>query len=220
MKTIAQYSSDLLTTEMTDPKTQKNRSFLLGFLDFVILNIAFWGTHWFKYQKFALYEVHKELYVAILVLWLLTSLYWKKLSVVQHESFWTGFKVITKANVGLTMLLSLLIISFRLTAASRLLAYGSCLVFYLLEVIGYLIFYKCWRNAAQLEKAHKAEKPVWEKRSIILLIIDGALWFLSLQIILVLYKAGLFLKKSILTMQYFRVFYGSLFQLLLTSMTY
>lgn len=196
MKPKAYQNDNTAATEVSMENRPTGRGLLLRLVDFLLLNIAFLGVHWFKYQSFSLTPIHKELMMTLPVLWFLTTLPSKKFSALRHEPFWTGIGIITRTNLILIILMSLTIISLRLMEASRIQAYGSCLLFYGLEVMGYLLFYTWGGPISNARTAVKSAKGDREKQSLLLFILGGASLFLSFIITLYIYERTILIKKE------------------------
>ena len=158
------------------PAAQK---IFLGFIDFLMLNVAFWGTHWIKYQSFSLSRIHNQLLIVFWVLWVLVLLFSQKIATMQRGTRWEAIRIITKTNVLLIMLVPFSITSLRMMDASRIQAYVPCLVFYGLEVVGCLVFHRWFRRDSYTMPKLESARAKAQKASPILLTIGAVLLLIS-----------------------------------------
>lgn len=201
-------------------------------IDFIFLVASFSGIHFVKNGDLNFSLIHRELFIIICFIWAFVYLIYRKLDILSdRSSFYRGITVITKSNIIIAFILSFTIVAFHLMAISRIQAYGSCLLFYLSEIIGYSIY-----NLAVKKRDIKADsyaKVASVKRgksSFTLTIIDGGLLLIAfvtatwlkrrevtvsddnLDIILALY--GLWLLSFLITRKFeranFSSFYGAI----------
>lgn len=110
-------------------------------IDFIFLVASFSGIHFVKNGDLNFSLIHRELFIIICFIWAFVYLIYRKLDILSdRSSFYRGITVITKSNIIIAFILSFTIVAFHLMAISRIQAYGSCLLFYGLEIVGYSIY--------------------------------------------------------------------------------
>jgi hypothetical protein len=153
---------------------------ILTLADFIMLNIAFWGTHWIKYQNLSLSPIHRELIVILWVLWVFILMLSSKLSIIERGTLWDGLVIVTKSDAVMIMLMSLTIISLRMLSASRVQAYIAGMAFWGMEMSGCAILWR-WRGRQSKEKVvARSDKGDRGKTSVGLLGMGGILLGVSL----------------------------------------
>jgi len=198
-------------------------------IDFIFLVASFSGIHFVKNGNLEFSLIHRELFIIIIFIWAFVYLIYRKLAILSDSSsFYRGIAVITKSNIIIAFILSFTIVAFHLMAISRIQAYGSCLLFYALEIVGYSIYYYTFKKKYfQIDSGAKVAPVKRSTYSFALTVIDSILLLTAfvlttwlkrghvtvsddyIDILLVLY--GLWLLSAIVTRKFDRVNFSSFY---------
>lgn len=178
--------------------------------DLLMLAASFGAVHYLKNGNLAVSPVNWNMFLLMIAIWAFVSLWFRKWRTLPAAtSIFAGMAVINKASLSLIAVLSFFIVAFQWISVSRILAYGTCLMFYVVQVLAYAVFYvaRTKRNGVVV-KAGPARKSgfavnlfvvdyvlligafaasVWLKRDYIvlsddnldILVILTGLWFVS-----------------------------------------
>jgi len=197
-------------------------------VDFFLLNVAIIGMHAIKQGTIEASSLYFKLFLIFYLTWFGVSIITKKFNGIKERPFYDGLALIARSNIFIVYLVAFAIVGFHLIALSRIQTFGTCLLFFLLEVAAFSIYYKVSRKKIdniRLERPNGDAIPA--NRSYQLLVIDGLLVLISFvimnylkrdsfyilpmyeQVILVTY--GLWLPTSIITKKYIRNNFGSFY---------
>jgi len=120
-------------------------NFVIGLIDFLLLNIALVSVHLIKRGSLELSALYIKLFVVFYLVWLGTSLAMKKFKQIAGRTFFEALVLIVKSNIVMVYLVSFFIVLWaHLTAVSRMQTFGVCCALFLLELLslllGYIIF--------------------------------------------------------------------------------
>ncbi len=122
------------------------RTRYLGLLVFggelIMLAASFGAMHFLKNGNLAVTPVRCNMFLLMIAIWAVVSLWFRKWRTLPAaSSFFAGMAVINKSTLSLIAILSFFIVAFHWIGVSRILAYGTCMMFYVLQVLAYAVFY-------------------------------------------------------------------------------
>ncbi len=153
------------------------RFVLLAAADLVLLLAAFGLVHLANYGHLNISGTAQDLLKIQILVWLGVSLFARKFTRIPNLSFIMGSGLVLKAGIGISFVLSLVIVGLHYTHFSRTMAYASIVVFVLLE-IGTLALYQWIRGPVP----HPGKLPLKSTSALVsrpLFLLDGALLVLS-----------------------------------------
>jgi len=108
--------------------------------DFVLLMLAYGLTHLLKYGNLNIYEPHDDLFRYQIIIWLAVSLAARKYSRLPHLSLIMGAGLVLKTGIAILFFLSLFIVSLQMMNVSRTMAFGTIIVFLVLEIASLAVY--------------------------------------------------------------------------------
>jgi lipopolysaccharide/colanic/teichoic acid biosynthesis glycosyltransferase len=167
------------------------RFLLLALTDLILLLAAFGLVHLVNYGHLNISGTSQDLLKFQVLVWLGASLIARKFSRIPELSFIMGSGLLLKTGVAIMFVLSLVIVGLHYTHFSRTMAYGTIIVFVLLE-IGVLALYQ-WIRGPVPHPGRLTLKsgPLNINRSLFLL--DGALLVLSFFAVTYLKRGSIYL---------------------------
>ena len=110
--------------------------------ELIMLAASFGAVHYLKNGNLAVSPVNCNMFLLMIAIWAVVSLWYRKWRVLpEAPSFFAGMAVINKSTLFLIAILSFFIVAFHWIGVSRILAYGTCIMFYVLQVLAYGVFY-------------------------------------------------------------------------------
>lgn len=122
--------------------------------ELIMLAASFGAVHYLKNGNLAVSPVNRNMFLLMIAIWAVVSLWYRKWRVLpEAPSFFAGMAVINKSTLFLIAILSFFIVAFHWIGVSRILAYGTCIMFHVLQVLAYAVFYvaRKRRNGAVAE---------------------------------------------------------------------
>jgi len=120
-----------------DPEETKNSSgippFVLGVVDFCLLNVAFFLLNYWKRGSFELDTRYGKLLLAFYGIWLVVSLANKKFQWQEYQALGTGLWTLARCTLYLAYCVVVMVVIMGLYGYSRGQLFGTCLVFAGLE---------------------------------------------------------------------------------------
>jgi len=114
-------------------------------INFAIVNLAYFGMHYYKRGTFALEPDHYfKLLFLFYGIWLFISLVMGKFKPLSYPSFKESVLLIAKSNSIILYILALTVVLMGLFAFSRIQIFGTCFLLFLLELIAYTGYYHCY----------------------------------------------------------------------------
>ena len=160
------------------------RPFVLGLLDFLLLNTAFFAVYWWKYGTLNLSTRNERLLILFWLVWLLVSLLTSRFRI-RH---WPGYRQvvwdIAKSGLYLAYCMAVMVVLLGVYALSRGQIFGACLVLMVLEWALFSILYQVYskkRGRLAGDRQKIMRRP--ERISIPLVLIDMGLVGLSFLIV-------------------------------------
>jgi len=120
---------------------KQNRSYFLFISDFILLTLAFFVVHYFKRNTFALDNEYEKLFYIIIGLWIVTMILTRKFDRRHFESFFHAIAPCVKSVIFMAFIMATLIFGLQMFAYSRLQIFGFLLVFFILEIMLWLVYY-------------------------------------------------------------------------------
>ena len=121
--------------------TNKNLTIPFLLIDFLLVNIAFFGMNFIKRNSFELDVKYLKLLFLFYFVWAGVSYYTKKFKLSSYPDYKHAFLLILKSNLFVVYALSLAIVLQGLYAFSRIQLFGTCLILFLLELTSFSAFY-------------------------------------------------------------------------------
>ncbi len=110
--------------------------------ELIMLAASFGAVHYLKNGNLEVSPVNCNMFLLMIAIWAVVSLWYRKWRTLQAApSFFAGMAVINKSTLSLIAILSFFIVAFHWIGVSRILAYGTCIMFYVLQVLAYAVFY-------------------------------------------------------------------------------
>ena len=117
-------------------------NFMIGLIDFFLLNVALFSVQLIKRGSLELSNIYMALFVVFYLAWLAVALFMRKFRKIMGKTFFDSLVLIVKSNMAIVFIVSFSIVLWaQLTAASRMQTFGVCVVFFLLELVGFFFFY-------------------------------------------------------------------------------
>jgi len=185
-------------------------------VDFLLLNAAIITMHIMKQRTIEASPLYFKLFLIFYLVWLGVSVITKKFNGIKGKLFYDGLALIVKSNIFIVYLIAFSVVGFHMIALSRIQTFGTCFLFFLLEVAAFSVCYQVSgkkTDGIRIERSKPFATPV--NRSYQLIVIDGLLVMISFmvmnyfkrasfsipemyeQVILIIY--GLWLPTSIIT---------------------
>lgn len=123
--------------------------------DLIMLVASFGAVHYLKNGNIAVLPLTRNMFLLMIATWAVVSLWYRKWTALPAaSSFFASMAVINKCSLFLIAILSFFIIAFHWVGVSRILAYGTCFVFYVVQVLAYAIYHvaRKRRNGAVVEE--------------------------------------------------------------------
>ena len=115
---------------------------VIGLIDFLLLNVALVGVQLIKRGSLELSHIYIELFAVFYLAWLGTSLAMKKFRKINGKTFFDSLVLIVKSNMAIVFIVSFSIVLWaKLTFVSRMQTFGACGAFFLLELVGFFLFF-------------------------------------------------------------------------------
>ena len=167
----------LLSKPRTGPRVREKAMAL--FADFLLLTIAFYGMQLVKRGGFELPALYRDLFGVFFLSWLIVSLVMKKYSRIFRRPFSESLVLLVKSNAAITFMVSFSVVLWTgLATVSRVQTFGVCAAFFLLEVIGFSLYYLfIGRRANGRQISRTEDKKTSLTISYPLMLIDAALVF-------------------------------------------
>jgi len=130
----------------------KNFPILEIFVDFLLLNAAFFLAVLFKRGKVVLEPEYQSLLLVYYGLWAVASLVTKRYKIHRPEKFIVGLQPYVRSFICLTFLLFFVIFTFKLFSYSRFIILSFLIIYSLLTVAAYsLLYLYFWRPEVNVE---------------------------------------------------------------------
>jgi len=159
----------------------------------ITLAASFGAVHYLKNGTLAVSPVNCYMFLLMIAVWAGVSLWYRKWRVLpEAPSFFAGMAVINKSSLFLIAILSFFIVAFHWISVSRMLTYGTCVVFYVVQVMAYAVFYavRKRRNGAVAEEEAGGAVPVRKRGfAVNLFVVDYVL-------LVVAFAASVWLKRD------------------------
>jgi lipopolysaccharide/colanic/teichoic acid biosynthesis glycosyltransferase len=167
-----------------DQNMNKSGYGLLLIVDFVLLSTALVDIQLLKRDTLIPTPLYLKFFLIVYLVWFIVIISMKKFDQFKVNSLYDNLLLVFKSNIIFTYLISLVIVGFALIEISRLQTYGTCLLFFLLEVgatIAYCLYTGkkvSWRRP-DLTYIDTHRQDI----SYLLMIMDGVLLFVGFEII-------------------------------------
>jgi hypothetical protein len=150
-------------------------------IDFLMLAAAFGVVHYFKYGNLCVSPVHRDIFLVLIAVWAVVSLWYRKWRALpEATTFFAGMGIINKSSLLIIASLSFFIVAFHFISVSRIQAYGTCLLFFILQVLGYAVYFFIIRKRNGAIASETKETPGRRgKIAVSLLVADGVLLFVA-----------------------------------------
>ena len=174
----------------------KKHSYWLAFIDFLLVNISFFGMNYFKRDTFELSAMYLKMLLAYYLIILSVSLFFRKYDSVSYKSYFKVILVHSKCALVSLYVVVMFIVFLGLAAFSRLQIIGSFTLFLFLEVVCFTIYYQNLRKKlTSVEKQSFYDFSKWFNISLLLLFNEFLLITFSFLIINYI-KNGTFLLSA------------------------
>jgi len=107
--------------------------FLMGLVDFCLLNVAFFALNWWKRGTFDLNPIYVKLLFAFYGIWIIVSLSTKKFRLSEYAGLGRGMWTLGRSGLYLAYCLAIMVVLLDLYAFSRGQVFGTCLILVGLE---------------------------------------------------------------------------------------
>ncbi len=152
--------------------------FILFILDFVLLNIAFFIMNYWKRGTVDLSSNYIKLLILINIIWLFVSILTKKINVHSYR-YLSSVVLFARSTIFIIYCVSLLVVMAGMYEYSRIQIFGTCSLFYLLEVLFYSIYYFLTSNNHSSQKKN-IDRSVLSKSRISVILLTTDFLFLTL----------------------------------------
>ncbi len=116
--------------------------FYFVLIDFVLLNIAFFGMNYWKRGTFELSPLYAKLLIAIYCIWLFVSLFTDKFRFDFHKGYQALVFLLGRSTIYILYCVALMVYLLGLHGYSRLQVFGTCGLFFMGELIVFSIWYR------------------------------------------------------------------------------
>jgi len=153
------------------------RIFLLAVLiDFLLLNVALFSMQYSRRGILHPSPLYTDIFMVYFLAWVIAAFAIKKFKGVSKRNYYEGLFLIAKSNLLIAFLVSFAIVGLQWISVSRIQTFGSCALFFLLEVAGFSLFSMLSRKRMKPKQAVDFREAVsFSAISYPLLIIDGLL---------------------------------------------
>ncbi len=125
---------------MNNIKSKLSLAILSG--DFFLLNVSFFVMNYLKSGNFRLSNDNVNLLLIFYSSWIFVFLFMKKYRLGEYKNYMKGFITITKSSVFIVYSLSFFVVFTGLIQFSRIHILGTCILFFLLEMVSFSIYYE------------------------------------------------------------------------------
>ena len=153
------------------------RIFLLAVLiDFLLLNVALFSMQYLKRGDFDPSPLYTDLFMIYFLAWAIAALAMKKFKGASKRNYYDGLFLIARSNLLIAFFVSFAIVGLHWISVSRTQTFGSCALFFLLEVVGFSLFFILSKKRIKPKEAVDFRAAIsFSTISYPLLIIDGLL---------------------------------------------
>ena len=117
-------------------------TFVIGCIDFFLLNVALFSVHLIKRGNLELSTLYVDLFIVFYLAWMGVSFFMRKFKQMFGRTFCDCLVLIVKSNIAIVFLVSFSVVLWaHLSRASRLQTFGACGAFFLLELAGFSLCY-------------------------------------------------------------------------------
>lgn len=134
-------SQFIYSLQSISKRLNKNLTVPFLLIDFILVNVAFFGMNYFKRSTFELDIKYFKLLFLFYAVWIGISYFTKKFRLSSYPDYKHAFLLITRSNLFILYVLSIVIVLQGLYAFSRIQLFGTCLILVIFEVSVFSIFY-------------------------------------------------------------------------------
>lgn len=179
----------------------------VALFDLLLLLLAFFIVHLFKYKTLVIGERHDDYVLLVLLSWLVFSAVFKKFSSLDRFSLTEGISAIALTGFMMVGATSLFIVMLGLIDMSRILVYGTIFLFAGMEIAAFVFYYLFYGKTEIRPKRLPGSPPrSWFNPSLILVAADAFL--LMAAIILATYIKHTKIEYSSNNFDIFFMFFG------------
>ena len=124
-------------------KKTMNKNLVIPFsiINFILVTVAFYGMNYIKRGTIELYPKYLNLLLLFYAVWICVSYLTRKFEVCHSLNYKHGFILISKSNLFILYILSMLIVLQGLYEFSRIQLFGTCLLLFVLEIAVFSLYY-------------------------------------------------------------------------------
>lgn len=120
--------------------------FLLFIVDFLLLNISFFGMNYWERGTFEPSPLYVKLLIAFYFIWLFVSLFTKKFRFDFSKGYRALMLLLARSTVYILYCVALMVVMMGLHGFSRLQVFGTCGLFFIGEVIVFSLWYALYHR--------------------------------------------------------------------------
>ncbi len=154
---------------------QKSNKRLFALADLCLLLIAFVIAHSYQYGHLQVAARHADFLLYLVGLWLCQAVAVKKFSAAASLGVRSGVVYLSRQAVVLLLLVSLVVLALHLWKMSRVLTYGTIMVFAVLEIAAFVLYRRVVPAATEPENKALSLKDAPQSSARSLFILDGVL---------------------------------------------
>jgi len=148
-------------------------SLFIFFIDIILLTASFFAINYFKRGTFRLPPEYINILIAFYIIWLFVSLFIKKFRINSYNRYFKSILLFFKSTILIAYGVSFLVVVTGISLFSRLHIFGTCVLFFFIEIVLFTIFYSIYgKNKISSQKEAKEIKINKPLISIFLLISD------------------------------------------------